>query len=211
LAQLPGAPNVSGAMNATARRLVCILLLVTAAPVAAHADGFVAPEKDRCVKKGRTAVAVNKQVRVYSTDGETQYFGCSRATGRSARLWAQDGVYRFGNLVRLTDRFVVFSVDSVPACKADCPPGVTASSFTALVDVPAKKFERLAETSLERVLLTRKGSAAWLTGRDQAVDLHVRTRSTPGVKDSGAITALSLKGTTLTYRKDGVEKLLTLP
>jgi len=150
-------------------------------------------------------------VRVFTTEDSTIYFGCMRATGRSVRLWEQDGLYSNGSLLRLAGRFVAFTYGSFPECKADCPSGVSGASFTRLVDISSKAYVGLSSASLGSVLLTRQGQAAWLTGSGQEVELHVAGAGlVPGTHDRGTLTGLRLSGTTLTYLKDGAPRSLAL-
>ena len=193
-------------------RLACCVATLSVLAVGS-APTTAAAATDRCVKSGRTSVATTKDVRVFSrsVSAGTAYYACARRTGRSTRLWVDDGVYTSGVLLTKLGRYVAFSTTEYPACKANCPPGVEVTAETTLVNVVTRRRLVLsADTAIDRVLLTSKGSAAWLTGTGDAVELHIREGTGIRVHDTGAIDDLRLSGRTLTYTKGGAAQSVVI-
>lgn len=94
-----------------------------------------------CRPPASTTVAENRDVRVFATrraDGDARLYGCLRRRGKPVllkRARGEDDVYDSFSVtyshVRLAGRFVAWhrteAFEHIPACKADCPPGVVAS------------------------------------------------------------------------------------
>jgi hypothetical protein len=178
------------------------LLVVAALPAAVPAKSH----PSRCYPRGSTTIAKTRSIRVFTTRATGAYVACWRAQGARRTMDSPDGVYSNIGLVRIAGRFVAWTFSEVPACKADCPPGVTGSSTVNVMDVrsgTALGFDGTAQ----KLYLSTRGAIAWLepTGPSSFDVRILLDASGPRVLDSGAIEPASFKfdGTTLSWVNQG--------
>jgi hypothetical protein len=186
---------------------------------------------DRCVRAHTHTVAKNRLVRVYTvrypSESERALVTCWRATGRtrtitSATTGDVDPTYSvsFG-LVRLRGAYVAFYKDEFEAgCKADCPVGFQADTYTLqVVNAGTKTAKRVISVDARPadgcLLLDAHGAIAWARWlADNQVELHVRDANGERVVDSGAIrpedVTLTAGGTLRWWRAHTENRMLQL-
>lgn len=143
------------------RSALCALLVLAAA----LPTGAAARQRDRCHRADERTVALNHQLRVLVDRDSGYYLSCVRRTGHRTLLWEQDDIYVNGGLRAVAGRFVAYSVDSSPGCKADCPPDVRGSSDTWVTDAVSGRSRKLYDGVVTTVELARSGTVAWVAGQ----------------------------------------------
>lgn len=180
--------------------MVLVTLAALGPAAQAQARGCTTPHGARLVR-------ANADVRVW-LDAQDQGVACLRATGRRTRLYEDDGLYRSGRIRRVAGRFVAYSTYYTPECKNMCPPGVVAEFRTVLFDARSRRRTRLSSEGVAKVVLSRAGTAAWLTGAGASAVLHLREDGAARVLDRGDIPvrSLALSGGVLRWTRDGAEQ-----
>jgi hypothetical protein len=114
--------------------LIAVLTCLLAAAVATPA-GAATHRHDPCIRKHTIQLAANAHVRVWMRDDSGLVYACSRTRGTVRFLYEDDYEYDGGSIVALKGRVVIYETYDLPACKADCPPGVTGSEGKFSLDV----------------------------------------------------------------------------
>ncbi|MFL5844419.1 MAG: hypothetical protein ACJ762_06970 [Solirubrobacteraceae bacterium] len=188
-----------------------ILPLAALVLLAAGAGGAQA-RRDHCNGPGARTVALTDQARVIQDDADGYYYGCDRRTGRRTELWEQDDIYTEGSVRAVAGRFVAYRVASVPACKADCPPGVTGSFVTSVTDVRTGRTRDLHDGTVYALLLRASGTVAWVAEPAPGSTLSVWALGGPAsLLDEGDIHAVRARGGTLTWTNADGEHSAPLP
>lgn len=181
------------------RLIACVLGLVL---VGASGADAAARQRDRCNRAERRTVALTPLLRVYDADGF--YSACLRATGQATELFENDGIYSSGVVRAVAGRFVAYEASHTPECKADCPPGVSGSTLTEVVDARTGRTRTLHEGYVGALLLRRSGSVAWVSGTRPQADLSLwRLTGARTVLDSGDITGVRAADGRLIWRNAG--------
>jgi hypothetical protein len=198
-------------------RRTCPLILALALALALVPPAGAA-SKRTCSVKGSKTVVSNRYARVYTVparglDEVAKLYGCARSVGRRVLLDVHtDDQYvaseEFSE-VGLNGRMVVWKhVSSDFSCKADCPPSYDpVVESVGVRDLRARRNHALAGNPRPGTLLvTRKGTPAWLQGDAPAIEVHAG----PNVLDTGAIDSLSLQANVLSWTNAGAPKSATL-
>lgn len=169
-----------------------------------------AARPDACTGKGRRTLRINRVTRVFEREGRV--FACWRASGRRTFLFLADDIYESGRVDYVSQRYVAYERDVVPACKADCPPGVGDSYQATIVDVRTGRRTVLTRTPVQVLVVTAGGAAAWLTGDPPFATLRARDASGRRVLGTGDIWAGSVKlsGRTLRWVEAGAGRTTVL-
>ena len=163
--------------------LVAALLVVTAAPASAATHRV-----DRCARYGGDTLRHTALVRVYQS-GDAH--ACWKPTGSRIFLWVEDE-YDTGGVRAIRGAFVAYDLQSYPTCKADCPPGVTGTSDTKVVNVRTRRRRDLGVLAT-RLVLANSGAVAWLEGSSGSYRLWLWDRHGRRQLDTGDIAPRSLK------------------
>lgn len=177
------------------------LVMVPAQPEVAN--GVTA---DRCSPKGASLLAASSRVRVFRL-GSGRAFACLRATGVRLRLddpyeceyagGQDDHAYALaGNLLAYGYRQVSCTID----------PKNSDAVFILDVSSGELLWDRYSRDVVVDVAANRRGSVAWtqLTSakRTQVLKKFEAGSAKPVTLDRGVISALRLKGSALTWRKN---------
>lgn len=191
------------------RAAFCALVLL--ALTAATAQG-IHRRQDRCNLAGARTVALTPETRVFQSTDDGYYYGCRRRTGTRALLWEQDDLYVDGTVRAAAGHFVAHSVSIIPACKADCPPGVRSTHTTAVTDVRTGRTRELHDGPVPRLLLRRSGTVVWTAEPRPAAQLSVwGSGGVATLLDSGDIHTVRAANGTMTWSNSGGDRSATMP
>ena len=213
-------------MACSLRRVSLPLALLAALALAGPAEAATAVDAKKrkraptCKRKRSKTLQQSRSVRVFEKAAgaeRTRLYGCLKRRGKSIRLAeAYDDGYVTSTSyqeVRLAGRFVAWEDTSTDiSCKADCPPGYNPDTTSIEVyDLARRQRRSFSGTVLnESLVLTRRGSVAWLqrTSPATAVEVHIAEGSTTRVLDRGNVDPDSLRvnGGTLFWMKDGAQQ-----
>ena len=204
------------------RRALPVAALLVALVAAGPAEAVVDAKRKRaptCKRKRSKTVRQNSAARVFqkAAGDRTRRYGCLKRRGKSIRL---DEAYDDGYVmstsyreVRLAGRFVAWEdVSTDVSCKADCPPGYNPETTSIDVyDLARRRQVSYDGTVLnESLVLTRRGSVAWLQRTSPGIDVevHIGEGSTRRLLDRGNVDpdSLRLTGNTVFWTKDGAER-----
>jgi hypothetical protein len=180
---------------------ILALLLVAALPAAAPAKSKRGP----CNPRGSTTIAKTKTIRVYTTRSTGAYVACALRDGKRRTMDQPDDVYSNVGAVAIGGRFVAWTFSEIPACKADCPPGVTGSSTVNVMDIRSGREQNVSGTAT-KLVVSKRGNVAWLqpTGTS-TFEVHILDPGGARVLDSGPIDpeSFSFDGTTVSWVTQG--------
>jgi hypothetical protein len=159
-----------------------------------------AAARDRCHADGIRTVALTAQIRVFQDAHDGYYYGCLRRTGKRTELWDQDDIYVTGAIRAVRGRFVAYTWNAIPACKADCPPEVRTTNITAVTDLRTGRTRDLHDGSVYALILRPRGSVAWVAEAAPDSELSVWPLGGPAaLLDQGDIHAVQARAGTLTW------------
>lgn len=182
------------------RSTFCALLVLAFAALGTADAPAAYVHKDKCNLDGHRTVALTKQVRVFAD--HDIYSACLRATGKKTELFEADGIYTDGVVRLVAGRHVAYEFSEIPACKADCPPGVHATDITSVTDARTGKTRELHNGPIATLILRPSGSVAWLTGGPPDAELNLWT-ATRRARDSGDISDVHVEGDRLVWTQAG--------
>jgi hypothetical protein len=167
------------------------LVLAAALSATAATGASAATRHDRCVHRDTSTVALTKVQRVY-VDETGSYFACVRKTGRSTELFTADNLYTSGTIRAVNGYFVAYEWSEVPACKADCPPGVDGTDDTMVTDARTGKARTLGDGSVRGIQLLASGTVGFVV-YSASVGAELAVWPATGARrllDTGRITAV---------------------
>ncbi|MDX6663907.1 MAG: hypothetical protein QOG68_113 [Solirubrobacteraceae bacterium] len=183
-----------------------LLALLTIAVATTAASGVSAAPRDRCNRDDRSTVALTPQQRVYVGTLDS-YNTCMRSTGRSTELFVNDDIYTYGQLHAVAGRYVAYTVNHVPECKADCPPGVVSTNITSVTDAGNGRTRDLFDGRVGALRLRPTGSVAWVGyGGPDGAELAIWTAAGRTTVDTGDITHVVTTKTMLTWQHAGTTR-----
>jgi hypothetical protein len=187
---------------------VLALLVVALPPVLA---GDAKAKRVTCTPRGSTTVQKTKRIRVYTTSSSDAYVACVRPHGPRRVMDEPDGVYSNVGEVAVAGDFVAWTYSEVPACKADCPPNVNATSRVSIMK-PRTGQRHDFDAVPDKLWLAANGHVAWLQRSSDGYEVHASERGAPGIVNHGAIdpASFAFDGTTLTWTNAGQPQSLKL-
>ena len=182
-----------------------------------------ASAKQPCTSGGKT-VAQNRYLRLYTKKGDAsesrvRLYACDRKTRKRRKLAEafDDGYVSSEEFhsVRLHGRYAAFVDHSYDiSCKAACPPGYEADSYSIGVYASRSGKTRFIgpDSSPTALVLTVKGAIAWAEGSGGAVKIQARDSAGTRTLDTGAIDprSLGVELTIVSWTKDGEERFARL-
>jgi hypothetical protein len=178
----------------------------------AHRAAVAGAPVDTCAGGVREVIGTYPEVRIVRVRGGDAVYACSRTSGRLTPLYPEDDLYATGTVRAVSGRHVAYDSTEIPACKADCPPGVVTTATTAVVDALTGVRRVLVAATADVVRLTPSGAVAYLVGAPPHATLSAWDADGRRTLDHGAVAAASvvLTGTELRWSTGGVPHAATL-
>jgi hypothetical protein len=117
---------------------ILALSLVALTALAATTAGATV-QKPRCrVATGGHEIRHTSRVLVYANGDRV--IGCLKPNGKRHYFAEDDGIYRTVTIDAIHGTYVTWTESYSPECKADCPPGVTGSTNTFVINLKTGKI-----------------------------------------------------------------------